>query len=390
MGAAPVNTQWRRILLLAVIAGVVCSVGFTPVALLIHRLAWDLWIFVGALLVCLLSLRTLRREPRQITILEGFGLAVSGLFGVSSVALFAFVGCGLAWLFGLLLRFTTGPPRDPFLLARGIVAIAGGFIAIGGAKSFGDTLSASLFPTSGVGNAALFPKLTWRKLLLGVSAVLVLAGILFVLAGVRVTWWFALVLELLLLIASAPLFTALEIPRLEVRKRAIQAVRSLLQAAGFRIIDRLQTGDAPLDTLISVFELVAQRGGNVIAVAFKTAENSETQKDTDLTWDECAAVPTGLWAIQRSADKITPRLDANLKRATALLVVAGRRADKALKDFAVRESVHIAELDPDTIEDVLNHKSSEERLRELAKQCLGLDTLPTESGPQELANDYSA
>ena len=41
-------------------------------------------------------------------------------------------------------------------------------------------------------------------------------------------------------------------------------------ASGYRIWGRVQTGEVALDRLIAVFDLVAEKDGNVLAIQVKT------------------------------------------------------------------------------------------------------------------------
>jgi predicted RecB family endonuclease len=148
----------------------------------------------------------------------------------------------------------------------------------------------------------------------------------------------------------------------------IEAVKNLLQANGYTILERLQTRDAGLDRLIAVFDLVAYGGGNGLAIQFKTGGPDAPA----VTWSEASSLRSATWAIYKAAEQFG--VIAHTIR--PVMVLAGRQADKTLKDFAEKEAIHIVEMqDPTVIDAIVKNNLSNEELRRLAHSILRLRPL---------------
>jgi hypothetical protein len=78
--------------------------------------------------------------------------------------------------------------------------------------------------------------------------------------------------------------------------------------------------------------------------------------------------------------KAALKLDLAVREVRAMLVLAGRRADSRLRDFAEHESLRIVELEPATIGRVAGGGIPDTELRNLARDYLGISGMPAPAG----------
>ncbi len=265
-----------------------------------------------------------------MTNLEKFLAVVAALFRTSAVA-FCVV---LPFILVRLLALALGPAsiwvRILWYIAVGIAC----FFLLGGLGVTARILLEVLFPKAGVGNAPLFPGFTWRKVaLLGFLGLLAIA-VLGLLASFG--WSYAYVaMIVVLIIVSAPVSTAFDRQKPpSVSPPVFEAVKALLVASGYRIWGRVQTGEVALDRLIAVFDLVAEKDGNALAIQVKTSASGSDP----VTWTEASALRTAVWALYRGAEK----QQAKIGNIRPVLVLFGRIADPSLVDFCQEESIGLA------------------------------------------------
>lgn len=332
-----------------------------PVLLFIHRPSWLIWILAGCLVVGITTLAEVaKRRARPMTNLEKFLVVIAALFGESAVALLVVAAFGLFRLFSLLFVKAGISTRILWYVA---VAIACFFLLVS-LGMVGEFLQEAFFPKTGVGNAPLFPGFTWRKVALPGFLGLVAIAVLGLLAYFG--WSYAYVgMILVLMIASAPVSAAFNRDKAPTSDPPVfEGVKALLVASGYQIWGRVQTGELVLDRLIAVFDLVAEKDGNTLAIQFKTSASSSEP----VTWMEASALPTAVRAINRSAEKQQAKIGIH-----PMLVLFGRTADPSLRAFAKDESIGLAVVPSDApLEGIAKGEFTPEELRDFARNYLGV------------------
>jgi hypothetical protein len=340
--------------------------GFAPVVLFLDRPLWLVWLLLIALGLALITMKGLgARKARSASNLERVAVGISGLFQAAIAGLFPLAAYGLGRLVDLAIGTARTYPADPVRWGRILAVGFGSVFLVAGVQVAARNIAAALYPRTGVGNPPLYPKLNWRKLLAIGLPVTAAAGAL-CFADLQGWWWASLSLQFLLIFASAPLNSEFTPRPAPVLITATTAVERMIAACGYTMVPRVQTGDASLDNLISVFDLLAKRETNVLAIQFKTAEAPDAPP---VTWEEASQIPTAAWALRKAAAK----LNVTAREITAILVLVGRRGDRSLRGFAEEEQVRVAELEPETAARALEAPDPE--LRDLAARHLGIAPL---------------
>jgi hypothetical protein len=338
------------------------------------------WLFVvggSAVFIAVVQAIALRSRPgRPLTGLEFFGALGASLFMSSAIAVVLLMLYGAVRGLFALIGLTGIPlPWGGTTAARTTVAVFGSVLLLGAAGATGELLANRLVPRTGIGNAPLFPGLTWRRVALAGAPLLAGVAALVVLA-VR-GWWLAWIPVLIaMLAAGVPLHTTLERQDVPRRKhRTMQAVRRLLEAAGYLVIDRLQTGDPDLDRTISVYDLLAQSDSHALALQFKT----DDRVNTPVLWSEAVSLRTAVRPLYTAMK----RAGFGVRTATPVLVLSGRAAGEDLVGLAREESIRIIELsDTATVDLILNERTPPDELRRLSQSVLGLVSTVM-AGPQQ-------
>ncbi len=384
------------------------AIPFVPILLFIQRPWWTFGILAACLVFSISSLTEARSRPaRPVTNLERFLVVVASLFGNSAIAFVAAWGFILVKVLASWLAWSS-----LFMRILWGVAIANVcFFLLSALLTAGPALLEAFFPKTGVGNASLFPGFAWPKVawqsVAGVLTIVLLAYL-----G-RVAWPYAyLAIILVLMIVSAPVSTAFD--RQKVRTTAspppLEAIKALLNASGYVIAERLQTGEVALDRLIAVFDLVAHKEGHALAIVFKTSASgvdaavastsasksisseyptSEGERDKPLTWTVASSLRTAIWAIYKGAEKQKVKM-ASIQ---PLLILFGRTADASLVEFCKSESIGLVVL-PETapLEGIAKGQFSPEQMRMFAREYLelNLDSYVMQQAPPGLATESPA
>jgi len=341
-----------------------------PVLLFIHRPFWVVWVLAVCLFTAIINLsKVWSRQVRSLTNLERVLLVVAVLFEGSSIALAVALGFIPLKLYSLWYTPGSFPGRILWYFA---VANAC-FFLLGGLLTVGKDLLEALFPKTGVGNAFLFPGFTWRKLafpgFLGLTTIAVL-GLL-----ASLGWSYAyLGMIIALMIMSAPVSSSFDRQKHPVANSSVlEAMKALLMTCGYTIFERLQTGQPALDRLIALFDLVAYKDGNALALQFKT----DASNSAPVMWTEASALRTACWAIYRGAEK----QQAKLSNVQPVLVLFGRAPDASLSEFAKEESIGLAIVPEDApLERITKGEFTSEQLRELARLYLPMSVDASPNG----------
>ncbi len=353
-------TPASRTLFVVFVALAVFS-AFVPPVLLIHRSRILPWLLVCAVFGAVTSLAWIRgRNPRAVTYLERTATALAGLYLASSGAVMAFAGYGLGRVLDHTFHYGY-PGRWGRALAMGFGAV----FFMGAFALVAERVGTDLFPKTGIGNAPLYPKLTWRKLI-GWGLPVLAVAVYLIFRIQHGSWWAPFVLETVVVFGTAPLYPRTGTRLAPAENRARAAFERMLDASGYQVIPRIDTGQASYDSLISVFDLVVRRAGSLLAVVFKTADTSAGRQAPPVTWPEASAIPGALWAVRKAVLAKHPEVTD----VEAVLVLAGRPADPPLVEFAEEEAVRVVELDQSTVDRIMNGELSGSGLQAVAANHL--------------------
>jgi hypothetical protein len=334
------------------------AVPSIPVLLFVDRPFWMIWILGGCLLWGITNLVGVRSsQARPLTNLEKFLVVIAEVFTVSTIAFVVATGFVLVKLLSSVVGI-----GSIYVRILWYAAIANAcFFLLGAWLTVSAALLEAFFPKTGVGNASLFPGFTAKKVFLRV--LLALFGIALLVVLAREGWSYAYVAMLVvLMIASAPVSTAFDRQKQSTKNPPpFDAVKALLLASGYKMFERLQTGELALDRLIAVFDMVAHKDGTALAIQFKTSASGSEP----VTWAEASSLRTAVWAIYQGAEKQHVKMTGILP----LLVLYGRVADPNLTTFAERESIGLAVLPSDApLEKIAKGEFTLEHLRAMAGQ----------------------
>jgi len=304
-------------------------------------------------------------SPRALTFRETIGVYYTAVFELAASGLFAFLIYGAAAALATVAGWAHIEPRWARDLAWWSMVVIGTFCLFGNTGMAADLLSPKLFPKTGIGNPPLFPGITGRRLLgpclwtlVGIVAMVV--GILF---HLRLAF---IVVDFCMTIAGFTFHSVLESTRPNQRAQtASAAVQKLLDAGGYTVIDRLQTGMTDLDRLLTVFDIVAVREGYALAIQLLVGEEGAAP----VSWTEAASVKSATSAVYAAAGVYREPV----RRVRPMIVLCGRTPDRSLKAFTMKEGILMAEL-PEwkVIEDIAAGRITGENLQALAQSHLGL------------------
>ena len=355
----------------SVLATVSVTVGFAPLLLFLARPFWLCLIAIVALLISLgYSANLEPKNERPLTATESVAVIIGSLSEGSIIAFMLFAFYGALWLIAFVIgwvlsRWFGGAPSWIGDIVAGIVAMAGSVLLLGVVAVTAKKLKRWVFPDVGIGNAALLPYVKPGETSpRAIIATLVLA--LFVGLSVFLSSYFYIALQLCLAVISGAVSGKLEMRGPSAHNKTVRAaVRAMLQACGYEVVDRVQTRRLELDRVIAVFDVVAHRNGYALAVQLKTDE------------EETAPVSINEAAYLRSAARAMygafGELDVPIHSVLPMMLLSGRSCDSSLSEFAQQQSIRVAELpDRKTLEEIRDNKLPEEKIRELSLTYLGL------------------
>jgi len=364
---APVKSSrpiWAKIKF-AILSTISVTAGFVPLMMFIGRPFWLVWISAFSMLISLAyAARLDAKNERPLTPMESVALTLAALSEGAIMGLMLFLLYGMLWLVMYVIRLLGWRPGwagDVGMIAIGVV----GFILLMGVVGLtADKLRVWLFPKTGIGNAPLLPyanpgEFSPRAFFASLGLIVCVCLSLFV------SSYFYILLQIYLIVISTPVAQRLERREPSERSQTLRAaVKTMLRACGYLIVDRLQTRQLELDRLISVFDIVAHRDGYALAIQLKADE----QSSDPVGWTEA----TYLRSATRAIYKAVAGFDIPVHSVLPMLLLCGRKPDSTLTTFAEQESIRIAEMEWATIQDITDEKLSIEKLREIAQSYLGL------------------
>ena len=370
---APVKATQRILarIWFSVLATVSVTIGFTPLLLFLGRPFWLCIVAIVALLISLAySTKLEPKNERPLTATELVAVTIAAHSEGSIMALMLFALHGVLSLTAFILEWALShwlgwAPTWMGNVVLGIVAVVGSVLLLGTVAVTADKLKLWVFPKTGIGNAALLP---WAKPGEASPRAIIATLVLLLFAGLSffVSRSFFIALQMCLATISGPVSAKLEMREPSDRNKTLQAaVKGMLLACGYQVVDRLQTSRLELDRIIAVFDIVAYRQGYALAVQLKTDEEGTSS----ISRSEAAYLRTAARAMYGAFDP----LDVQIHTILPMMVLSGRNVDSSLTTFAEQQSIRIAKLpDWQTIEDIRDNKLSEEKVRELSLTYLGL------------------
>ena len=254
------------------------TIGFAPLLLFLDLLFWVVVIAIVPLLIFLaISANLEPKNQRPLTPTESVAVTIASLSEGSIMALMLFGLYGVLRLIAFLIewglsRWLGWAPTWMGNVLLGIVAVIGSVLLLGAVAVTADKLKLWVFPETGIGNAPLLP---WAKpgevsprAIIATLVVLLAVGL-----SVFVSPYFYIALQMCLAAISTPVSAKLEMREPSDRNKTVRAaVKAMLRACGYHVVDRLQTRRLEIDRIITVFDIVAYHQGYALAVQLKTDE----------------------------------------------------------------------------------------------------------------------
>ena len=355
------------------LAAAAAFVGLVPVVLFIDRPRVLLYVaaasVLGAVLYALINgiKSSATNSPGPIEYLLGGMSAVylAALGGIFAFLIYAAL-YGLAWLarfpaawLGILAQVV---PASVAGTVTAFVTVVTGFFCAGAEIGH---LRDQLYPDVAGLESAFYDLIARkRKRLVGcvVVPVLVLgAALLGLVLGLDAGRWIYVLLQVYGVGISAWLWTAGT--TFGQSSREVDAIKDLLEAAGFEVTVSPRVGQAAVDPLLVNVDLFAQSAQRALAVQVKTAERTSPAVD----WIAAST----LQAAARRLDSVNPEIGLTPHKIEPLMVLVGVEADESLRAFSEETGLALVELSKEDWDEIRRAVRLEER-QELARRYLGL------------------
>jgi hypothetical protein len=347
----------NRVALITIVA-LANGIAVVPYLLFIDRLAWLLPVVLGSAVAALFALRNVTAEattqPSLGEWLLGAWSAVAKP-SVGSVTGLMFFGIfyGGVKLFILAAHYFGFVPRaDPWAWGFwGSIWFVGASLGI--AIQGVEDLFRQLYPRQSGARSAFFALLARSQLLaLGALAALVALAVMLWLLDLHGVA-FPVLLSILLFYTSLPLATAGEKALDKVHAKIVDALATLLQEAGYRIVRMPRTGKAEIDPLLKSVDLLAKTSDRAFAVQVKSIASR-----IPVEWNEANAVRTAALLL---SEEILTDGGAPVPVEPVLMLVGGTVA-RSLAAFSQRERVPVVHFE-DTADAMDNRQELTRRLQ---------------------------
>lgn len=348
----------NRVALITIVA-LANGIAVVPYLLFIDRLAWLLPVVLGSAVAALFALRKLTIEATtQLSLGEwllGAWSAVAIPSGGNLIGLMFFgMFYGGVKLFILAAHYFGFAPRaDPwawgFWGSIWFVGVAGLAAAIQGVED----LFRQLYPRQSGARSAFFALLARSQLLaLGALAALVALAVMLWLLDLHGVA-FPVLLSILLTYTSLPLAMAGKEAFDKGHVKIVDALATLLQEAGYRIVRMPRTGKAEIDPLLKSVDLLAKISDRAFAVQVKSIASR-----IPVEWNAASAVRTA--ALLLSEEILTD--DGAPVQVEPVLMLVGGTVARSLAAFSQRERVPVVHFE-DTTDAVDNRQELTRRLQ---------------------------
>ena len=169
-------------------------------------------------------------------------------------------------------------------------------------------------------------------------------------------WYWIFGCSLLLLYTSLPIATSGE-KRESQRKKGLEAVRLLINAAGWNLRPMEAPGDPELDPFTVGIDFVAEREGESLLVEVVAAE---------VDW----TVASGLQTAARMLESGSSGAEKPSTKLRPLLVLLSERVDESINRFRDLEKFDVAHVPEPAVQKIYDARNDSGALAELAKQMI--------------------
>jgi hypothetical protein len=362
---------------LTALAGVV---ALAPIALFLERPRVLLYVAAASTLSALLYAAVYgiksssTHSPSLWELLLGglSALYLPALMGISFLSISLLI-YGLAWamrqLFGWLGLEAQIDPGSVAQSAAAVLTVIAGFVSGTNIRRLRD----QLYPDVAGFKSAFYDMVAHKqRQVLGctVAPVVILGAVLIALAlAASIGRWIYVCIEVYLVIISAWLWTAGELP---IRSgSAIKAIARLFDAVGYEVTLSPRTGDETVDPLLVNVDLLAQGAERSLAVQVQTSG----QKQEAIDWTLASTLQAAAWrlsSVNRAASRTPYKVEP-------LLVLVGIEPDESLASFSKEEEFNLLEMPGEALSEIRLAVGLEER-QELAHRYLSFHARKGEAG----------
>jgi hypothetical protein len=368
-----VRVNRLALILLTVIATII---GLAPIVLLLDRPHLLLYFAIGAAVLAALFSFTPEVSETSATDSPGFlEFLLGGLGAIFTPALLGTLWVVLYWvIYGVaklveLLAVWAGWQVQPNadLIAFYPTVVLAALFGIGFVLISEQNMAGQLYPdTAGIKSAFYELLAQERRRLIGcTSAALLVLGValaVFMAAG-STGKWFHVLLQLYLLVVSAPLsMLGTETTRPRETVDTVEDISQLFEAAGYQVERFPRTGSADVDPLLISLDLFAQRSGHNVVVDVRTASESTEPVD----WKAGTGLTMATWALSKQRDLSPEDVDP------LLVLVDDVKPDESLVTFSKKERVKILSVASEDVKRVLGEGIGAEERQEVARKLLGV------------------
>ena len=342
------------------------AIGVLPYAMFVGR--WQVLLLaivaVGGFLLSMAGLRATRSVYSEKPAIGEYALA--GWSSLSLASTVSFVGIGIYWITGLVLRFVAWAAGwldavlepNPEFWGFWVSLILVAFTATSMTLVQAAELAEKLFPnTAGVRSAYYSlleegKRVTWAAVATGVA--LIVLPIAWAPPGRS----FAIALAVLLFYSGAAISSmSRSTPRVTNKKRILGALSKILRSIGYDVVQSPRTGDPSVDPLITTVDLLAHSPRRALVIEIKAPKESRP-----VEWHEAAA-------LRKAARKLQVALweSDSVIEVLPVLVLVGRPRAESLRRYLEDEAMEV--LEPEGV-DWIEQAQSEvtvETLEALAK-----------------------
>lgn len=371
---------------LAACAAFGCSIGLLPYLLFVNRPVYLALYFPLALLLGLLSLRGFRTQATEAPEVGEFVLATwnASLYGAGgSIAALSFhlmahgfwqlVRAIAAWL-GSAVGTSAGAAA--YWVSLTIAVICGFSSSFVAAPEMGR----KLYPDTAGARSPYFDLILEERRLTRMLGFSLLAGLVLLVLIDRASVWFVPALLALVALSAASLENLGKSPLKTEKKEALEALVKLLNAVGYHTVLSPRTGLADVDPLLINVDLLARSPQATLVIEVKSAAGGEGPVE----WQEASRLRTACWSL---ADALA---GDGQSRMDPLMVLVQRPAAESLEHFARDEGVRLVRFESAEPIARARREHDPERLRQMAREHLGLEpTGPAVGGAQPAASAAS-
>jgi hypothetical protein len=357
-----------------------CSIGLLPYVLFLERPTSLVLYLPVAFVVGMLALRGFQSLATEEPEAGEYLLATwnAAMYGAGA-SLTALLFYALVYWPSRLLQWALAS-RTPGWSASAAAEWASlgvaAFVALGSSLAASEEIARKLYPDTAGTRSPYFDLILERRRLARMLALSLLATFVLVVLIDRVSVWFVPALLALIAVSAVSLDNLGKRPPDTGKQDVIEAIRKLLDAAGYDTDLGPRTGLADVDPLLVNIDLVARSSRGAIVIEVK----SPAEGQGPVEWQEASRLRTACWAL---SDVLSGEGDA---RMDPVMVLVQRTATESLERFARDAGVRLARFESAEPLTRARGEHDPQRLRQMARDLLGVEA----SGPRVGLNPPAA